>query len=785
MTLRIRPPKNKFSLPWLLITIVALTCWGVTPPAMAEDFPDDATRARYDQLSNQAVMAIQQNRIDQAIELLKALLAISPPEYATAHANNLAVMYIKKGLTAGQARQHAQALRFYRLGYYYLEPGWPVGIQRSTLGANNTKVVLGNIAIAMKALGKADDAATHLAEAKRLRGSATAPDQFREAIASYHLALRKDATLAEALTGQIALFQLLKQPEHAASLVGQLNKLPQDKQPQDVDALLILANSLRQQGNLKEAVSLYNKILAVSANQPQAMAALAAIWEETIRNRPDHALAYANLAVIQQKRKQYAEAERNYQKAYTLLLQQEALPGNPYNVRLGEVKDVLLNTGSLYQEMKRYDVAEQAYMAVLQKAPKDVDTRWYLVRLYEEQGALDKEMGLLIGMLADGNNVPPVSRESQGYEDAWEKYRDLVKRANPQTHRVSLLERAVNTAPDWQTLQYQSAVLFHEWGDLPRAEAAYRRVLALSPQDPKASANLATIYLSQNKPDEAAQLLNAALRKDPNNTALLGLKRRITTERSLGRSQEAFGLLSAGKPRDAILAFQRLIGDDPNQWRPHYGLGLAYLQAEQPADAIAPLQRATQLAKTATDKNLEDKPSNEDLGGLYTALGSAYQQQENWVKARDGYAQALRYDPALKEAREALDGIQQALYAKTQERILSAYSASKFQDALTLTNSALQQYPGDATLLYYQGLNLYALKRTAEASNSLRQAVTKDPAQTEAWYTLGITLDELKKPADAKAAFTQFLNRVRQKPAADWSDLEKQAVPYVEARLKQ
>jgi tetratricopeptide (TPR) repeat protein len=57
-------------------------------------------------------------------------------------------------------------------------------------------------------------------------------------------------------------------------------------------------------------------------------------------------------------------------------------------------------------------------------------------------------------------------------------------------------------------------------GDPTAAEAAYRRVLAVDPQNQDAAAALTHLLLHQQKPDQAESLLTAALAKDPDNPNL-------------------------------------------------------------------------------------------------------------------------------------------------------------------------------------------------------------------------------------------------------------------------
>jgi Tfp pilus assembly protein PilF len=64
-----------------------------------------------------------------------------------------------------------------------------------------------------------------------------------------------------------------------------------------------------------------------------------------------------------------------------------------------------------------------------------------------------------------------------------------------------------------------SAEIAQASADLPPAESAYRRYLALNPQDPQATAALAHVLLSEHHPAEAESLIAPALAQSPGNPA--------------------------------------------------------------------------------------------------------------------------------------------------------------------------------------------------------------------------------------------------------------------------
>jgi Tfp pilus assembly protein PilF len=101
-------------------------------------------------------------------------------------------------------------------------------------------------------------------------------------------------------------------------------------------------------------------------------------------------------------------------------------------------------------------------------------------------------------------------------------YRALARidqTANPATASDELLE-ALKISPETQDDILLSGELAEASGDNTAAEAAYRRILTVDPQNHDATAALTHLLLHQQKPDQAETLLTAALAKDPDNPTL-------------------------------------------------------------------------------------------------------------------------------------------------------------------------------------------------------------------------------------------------------------------------
>ncbi|MGH9596262.1 MAG: tetratricopeptide repeat protein, partial [Edaphobacter sp.] len=210
----------------------------------------------------------------------------------------------------------------------------------------------------------------------------------------------------------------------------------------------------------------------------------------------------------------------------------------------------------------------------------------------------------------------------------------LDETADPDASRDELLS-ALKLSPETPDDILLSGELAEVSGDPTSAEAAYRRVLAVDPQNRDATADLTHLLLHQQKPEQAETLLKAALVKHPDdptlNAQLASLYER--------QDKPALALpiaekLHAAHPDDAAIA--RLLARlySRNQQYDQAASLYAKLVVSSPqdptllddnADALIHLKRfaeAEALLKRAT-ANPAAFPSKDDLGSAASHLAFA------------------------------------------------------------------------------------------------------------------------------------------------------------------
>jgi tetratricopeptide (TPR) repeat protein len=137
------------------------------------------------------------------------------------------------------------------------------------------------------------------------------------------------------------------------------------------------------------------------------------------------------------------------------------------------------------------------------------------------------------------------------------------------------------------------SAMHHNWlglvykrrGDMAGAEAEFRKTLEMAPDLVGAMANLASLYIQQNRPDEAVALLERAVEKDPRNVEsrtnlivalgmehdLEGARRRVTEAEAMGQKVPlyynalAYALYVNDRQEEALAALRQSLTLDPRQ----------------------------------------------------------------------------------------------------------------------------------------------------------------------------------------------------------------------------
>ncbi|HLB65489.1 MAG TPA: tetratricopeptide repeat protein, partial [Anaerolineales bacterium] len=208
---------------------------------------------------------------------------------------------------------------------------------------------------------------------------------------------------------------------------------------------------------------------------------------------------------------------------------------------------------------------------------------------------------------------------------AWSGLADATYQGRGLEQAIAVVEQAIAANPQDPSLHEKAGWYAWEAGDVPAAEAAFRRALEVNPAYTSAYTALADLYNDLGRGEEAFSLLQSAIEVNPEDAwlheALAGLYR----ER--GQDEEAFAHL------------QRAMDLDPaSGWLALEAAQTYYALSGDAVETTALLERAVSL-----------EPNDP---GLVLSVGETYEQMGDCRTALGYFERALEIDPGLEEARQ-------------------------------------------------------------------------------------------------------------------------------------
>jgi len=257
-------------------------------------------------------------------------------------------------------------------------------------------------------------------------------------------------------------------------------------------------------------------------------------------------------------------ARSNLKDAIPLL--NSALAQEPNNAR------ALYDRGYAEENTQQTDAAITDFQKAIVADPKQFESHAALASLYSSQGKFDEARK----QLEAASTLTPANTHPTQTQAATLR---LLARVDNQLHDPSAaaaaLLAALKLTPEQPEDTLLAAQLANEQGDVPSAEAEYRKALDTLPKNDPAFVDalsaLAQAFTTQKKFSEAESLLRQALTQQPQNPALI--------------AQLATVLADNGKNSDAITELEALHQAQPNQTAVTRMLADLYTQANEAAKA--------------------------------------------------------------------------------------------------------------------------------------------------------------------------------------------------------
>jgi tetratricopeptide (TPR) repeat protein len=354
----------------------------------------------------------------------------------------------------------------------------------------------------------------------------------------------------------------------------------------------------------------------------------------------------------------------------------------------------------------------------------------------------------------------------------------------------SALAQSEPNANDPRVMQlYAEARSAEQRGDIARAVAKYKSILAIAPDIGPAYNNLGALYLRQHAYADGIAVLKQGLKVDPSMysaTVLLGI-----TYYEAGDYVDARQPLEAAvraNPKDnnaeyylasdliklrefgpAATHLEELAKRQPKNQEIWYMLGNVYIQLSEQAfatvDAIDPdsvLSHEIRGDVMASMKNFDgalvEYKKAVDIAphqpGTHYKLGNAYWQLDDWSDATEQFQAELANDPGNCNARWKLGDI-----------LLEQHTSP--EEALADINKALQTCPYLTEAKQYRATALIRLNRYSEALPDLEDAIKASPDEPRLHFILAQAYRGMGETAQANAEMATFARLEQSARAAE------------------
>jgi protein O-GlcNAc transferase len=258
---------------------------------------------------------------------------------------------------------------------------------------------------------------------------------------------------------------------------------------------------------------------------------------------------------------------------------------------------------------------------------------------------------------------------------------------------------------------FVEAFRLHGAGQLNKAEALYRQVIAAQPRHFESLHFYGILQAQLGNNTEAARLIDAALQINPTSPE---------AHRNLGSALKALDRLD-----EALVSNDRAIALKPDYADAFYSRGVILRMLKRPVEALASFDRAVAC-----------KP---DFPEAWSSRGNVLSDLRRFDEALATYDRAL----ALKS--DSASTFMSRGNALTQLKRLDEAMAS-FDRAITLK-------PDYVAAFMNRGNALYELKRFDEAVASYKHVLALKPDYAEAWSNLGETLTQFNRHEEALSAY--------------------------------
>ena len=346
-----------------------------------------------------------------------------------------------------------------------------------------------------------------------------------------------------------------------------------------IDRILEKAISFQRAGRSHKAGELFQQVLAIDPNQPDALYHLGVMAHEagqleeavqllvkSLQLNSNHAEAFDALASVLKDQRRFPEAVEFYQNALAI---------SPKAAYLHS------NLGLVFNEMQLLNEAIACYQRALELDPKLGVAYSNLGAVYQRQGEHQKALDCYERALAFNPRLMVVLGNMGAILNDLGRFSEAVR----------YHEAALKIEPKLDLVQNNLGVAFYQLHRMPEAIHCYQRALELNPKSYSALNNLGNVFREQRAFEKAVVCLKKAVELQPDCSQ---------TRNSLGAA-----LMEQGKLDEALACFQKALelgaADPAFLVKVYRNMGVTHYAAGQSGEAVRYYRRLLGLDPDFSD----------------------------------------------------------------------------------------------------------------------------------------------------------------------------------------
>jgi tetratricopeptide (TPR) repeat protein len=373
-------------------------------------------------------------------------------------------------------------------------------------------------------------------------------------------------------------------------------------------------------------------------------------------------------------------------------------------------RNVLLKLAAAYLQDNERLLAIDTVKKAVELHPNDLDSRYQLGQLLAQEKdytSADEQFKTILSVKPKNQPVLESLFKVQFASGA-------DKDANETAQKINEL------FPEKALGEYFLGLLSQKNKDLTSAEKHFQAALHKSPEGVEPMSALAKLYLSQNKTDNALELLNTVLDKNPKNIVAQNLKGEV--------------YLSQKRFEQAIKNFNGAIAIDPKYTFPYSNLAATYVAQKNNTAAIDALKEGIKATGGEPRLTFGLASLYENIGKTDSAI-SEYQQiyyknpqslaaANNMAMLLVAYKNDSNSMDKAKKLIEPLKNSKNPAFLDTVGWV--HYKSGEFDEAINALEKAVDGAPNQPLIRYHLGMAHFSKGDKQLAKSNLELAVNTD-----------------------------------------------------------